>query len=70
MEPNTEQPKPDEFTISMTRYEITLVSNLVFIAANHVPLDDYSRKAAINCMLKMQKAALQLHRQPSSQPAR
>jgi hypothetical protein len=57
--------KPDEFSISVTRFEVNLISNILYIALNHMQLDDYSRKKAQEFIAKLQKSVLSISRQPS-----
>ena len=65
MEQTKHEQKPDEFSIPMTRYEVTLISNIVYVALNHMHLDDYSHKKAVEFIVKMQKSALSISRQSS-----
>jgi transcription initiation factor TFIIIB Brf1 subunit/transcription initiation factor TFIIB len=60
-----EKQKQDEFTISLTRFEVNLISNIIYIALNHLQLDDYSRKKAQEFIAKMQKSVLSISRQPT-----
>ena len=56
--------KPDEFPISVTIYEVNLISNIIYIALNHMQLDDHARKMAQGFIVKLQKSVLE-----SKQPA-
>ena len=58
------QQQPVEFPISVTIYEVNLISNMLYIALNHMQLDDVSRKMAQGFIVKLQKSALS-----SKQPA-
>jgi transcription initiation factor TFIIIB Brf1 subunit/transcription initiation factor TFIIB len=65
MEKTQHEQKPDEFSILVTRFEVNLISNIVYIALNHLQLDDYSHKEAQEFIAKMQKSALSISRQPT-----
>lgn len=58
------QQQPVEFPISVTIYEVNLISNMLYIALNHMQLDDVSRKMAQGFIVKLQKSVLS-----SKQPA-
>ena len=53
-----------EFPISVTIYEVNLISNMLYIALNNMQLDDHTRKMAQGFIVKLQKSALS-----SKQPA-
>jgi hypothetical protein len=55
--PQYEQ-KQAEFSISVTLSEVNLISNIIYIALNHMKLDDLSKKMAQGFIVKLQKAAL------------
>jgi hypothetical protein len=57
--------QPNEFSISVTRFEVNLISNILYIALNHMQLDDYSREKAQEFIAKLQKSVLPISRQPS-----
>ncbi len=57
--------KLDEFSITRTRFEVNLISNILYIALNHMELDDYSHKQAQAFLAKLQKSVLSISRQPS-----
>ena len=57
--------KPPETSLQVTTYEVNLVSNILYVALNHMQLDDDARKMAQSFIAKMQKAALSISRQPS-----
>lgn len=57
--------KPPETSIQVTTYEVNLVSNIIYVALNHVQLDDHARKMAQSFIAKLQKAALSISRQPT-----
>jgi hypothetical protein len=59
------QQKPPETSISMTTYEANLISNILYIALNHMQLDEHARKMAQNFIAKLQKSALSISRQPA-----
>ena len=65
MEKMQHELKPDEFSIPVTRFEVNLISNIIYIALNHMELDDYSHKKAQEFIAKLQKSALSISRQPS-----
>ena len=50
--------QPVEFSISVTLSEVNLISNIIYIALNHMELDDLSKKMAQGFIVKLQKAAL------------
>jgi hypothetical protein len=60
--------KSDEFSISVTRFEVNLASNIIYIALNHLELDDYSRKKAQEFIVKLQKSVLGNQYPVSKQP--
>lgn len=62
------EPKPDEFSILVSRFEVNLVSNIIYIALNHMELDDYSRKSARDFIVKLQKSVLGSQYPISKQP--
>ena len=57
--------RPPETSLQVTTYEVNLVSNILYVALNHMQLDDDARKMAQSFIAKMQKAALSISRQPS-----
>jgi nitrate reductase cytochrome c-type subunit len=57
--------KPPEIPISVTTYEVNLISNILYVALNHMQLDDHTRKMAQSFIAKLQKAALSISRQPT-----
>ena len=61
-----QEQKADEFSISVTRFDVNLVSNILYIALNHLELDDYSRKKAQDFIVKLQKSVLGSQRQSIS----
>ena len=63
MERKSDKQKPDEFSISVTRFEVNLISNIIYIALNHLELDEYSHKKAQEFIVKMQKTVLGSQRQ-------
>ena len=63
-----QEQKPDEFSISVTRFDVNLISNIIYIALNHLELDDYSHKKAEEFIVKLQKSVLGNHYSISKQP--
>ena len=63
MEKRKQEQMVDEFSIPVTRFEVNLISNIVYIALNHLNLDDYSHKKATEFIVKLQKAARSLSKQ-------
>ncbi len=57
--------RPPEIPIQVTTYEINLVSNILYVALNHMQLDEHARNMAQHFIAKLQKAALSTSRQPS-----
>ena len=58
MEKMQHEQKPDEKLIAVTRFDVNLISNIIYIALNHMQLDDYSRKMAQSFIVKLQKSVL------------
>ena len=58
MEKMQHERKPDEAFIAVTRFDVNLISNIIYIALNHMQLDDYSRKMAQDFIVKLQKSIL------------
>jgi hypothetical protein len=58
MEKMQHEQKPDEVSIAVTRFDVNLISNIIYIALNHIQLDDYSRKMAQGFIVKLQKSVL------------
>ena len=58
----------DEFSISVSRFDVNLISNIIYIALNHLDLDEYSRKKAQAFIVKLQKSVLGIHYPISKQP--
>ena len=58
MEKMQHEQKPDEVSIAVTRFDVNLISNIIYIALNHMQLDDYSRKMAQGFIVKLQKSVL------------
>ena len=56
--------KQDEFPISVTRFEVNLISNIIYVALNHMQLDDFTKKAVKSFIVKLQKSVLE-SKQPS-----
>lgn len=57
--------KPQETSVEVTYDEASLVSNMIYTAILHMTtLNDPQRKMAQNFMVKLQKAALSISRQP------
>lgn len=69
MDKAQQEQKPDEFSIFVTRFEVNLISNIIYIALNHLELDDYSRKKAQDFIVKLQKSVLGSQYPISKQPA-
>ena len=62
--PQQYEQKQVEFSISVTLSEVNLISNIIYIALNHMQLDDLSKKMAQGFIVKLQKAAL-ANKQPT-----
>lgn len=62
---HSHEQKPDAFSVPVTRFEVNLISNILYIALNHMELNDYSRKQAQEFIAKLQKSVLSISRQPS-----
>ena len=63
-----QEQKPDEFSISVSRFDVNLISNIIYIALNHLELDEYSRKKAQDFIVKLQKSVLGYQYPISKQP--
>ena len=58
--------KPHEASVPVTYDEAGLVSNMIYTAILHMTtLNDPQRKMAQNFMVKLQRAALSLSKQPT-----
>ena len=57
--------EPPETPVSVTTYEVNLISNILYVALNHMQLDEHARKMAQRFIAKLQKAALSVNRQPT-----
>jgi hypothetical protein len=58
--------KPDETWISVTYDETDLIANIIYVALKNMhALNDRQRKEAQSFMVKLQRAALSISKQPT-----